>query len=373
MQRVPFKPTVLPDIMRQLLLHLANSNAPFPFCRLSLEGRLDYELLIRARLYKGGERAHVAGLEHPSACQTSWVQMSGYRSSGGVFLHIVPETGSAGIVLPMEAFPVYAGPSGLAWDGGCSDGLFLFRRNTFPRGRSLMGIGHGIMSTDALGFTAASMLRAVEEPGKRFRVPCRKEAESAYLCRVMEQTKGLHEVKYDGLGVTFRPSLFLYDMFHQLVKGVVPDEMLRLDGAFWSGAARCLSLESRYRTKDLDKAVKLLRFVWRSGGGADTHIAVNQGELLFSRTPVKGRKLVVPLPTGKPVSGPMLERLKTRKDTIEWIRSVAHPDMRWVHCKVERIVLSTRTVLPVTDAFAVHPAGLVYKLSPGEPFSENMP
>ena len=65
--RETFTPETLSPEMSDLFRHFRLTGIHFPFCRFNLEGRLDFEIMTRNRLYLEGERTQVAGLSSISA------------------------------------------------------------------------------------------------------------------------------------------------------------------------------------------------------------------------------------------------------------------------------------------------------------------
>jgi hypothetical protein len=371
MRRYQFVTEDLEEAYRRLLLYLLNSSMQFPFNRVTLSGRLDYEFLIRTRMYRDGERGHVSGLCTPVASHASWQRMNGYRIGAGVFIHVVPSSGTAGILLPDGACPVYAGPYGLAWDGNCSEGLVMFRRNVIPRGGQVLGNLPDISVNEHLGFATAMMLFAGELPEFHFHVPCSGLSEARKLCDRLSMTAAVNDAVYDGMGVTFRPHAAVYSIFRQMTMGNILDKLLWYGGGFWDGVREALSLARRRRTTGMRLAGCMIRMLWRAGAGHSMKVLAGE-DIALSLAPA-GASAGLPLPNGRTVKHGELRRARASGMYGEWFHKVGSRDIVWKKCRIGKVILSARSVFPTSEAFTIHPSGLVYALAPGEPFMNQVP
>jgi len=365
--RETFQPETLSPELSELFRHFLLAGIHFPFCRFNLEGRLDFEIMTRNRLYLEGERTQVAGLSSISAARVSWRQMTGFHTASGTFKYILPDDGGVGALLPTEAEPIFLG-DGPPRNGSVSEGYFMFRRAVCPEVLSGKPAGLDTQPDYRSGILAVyTLLLGEEYPDMQIRIRTKDRSSAAQLCRDTEGSIALSDSLPDGLGLVFRPTLPFYGIFRQLAMGNILPQLYHFHPSFWEGAKEALRT-TRTRTTDRGPITAALRMAFRAGLGIPAHIAWRStGELELFFATSAGQQVFLS-PDGNPVSAAQYRQLRQASPAY---RRLNTQDIVWRHCRVSRIILPVRIAYPTSEDFTLHPSGLVYSLLPGDPFLQD--
>jgi len=296
---------------------LLASGLDYPASRVLSQGRVDYELRIRARLRDSGDRAQISGVRSRTASRPKWRGMNGYHTAAGAFQHIVPDTGPAGILLPLNARPLKD-----------SAGLHVFRRRRIPQGGRCLVVGPGVQADRHFGRMVALMLIRGRLSGRVVTLRPGAGWPVDRIVSFLKECGGVNRmlVHQGDLEVTF--CMRVPDYALTFASGLFPVESMMWCDGFYEGlrdvvgdGSLRLGLVGHRRLCSLTRMASGAGLVWKLCGG--------------------GRiRLMPPL-----------------KHSIEGVR-----------CAVERVMLPGRASWPTSKGSVIHPSGLVYELDPGESF-----
>lgn len=305
----------LPEPLARLFSVALKRGMQFPACRVPSVS--DYELRTRARLQRPGDRPDLAGMANG---RINWLRATGYHSAAGIFRHIVPEGGSAGILLPVGAEPETD-----------STGNALFSAERTPTSGRMHTAGIGIQADERLGMLAALLvLCGIPLPDGDILLKPSSGIASGDLDTALADCRGLATAIPLEQGWQVQLSLRLDPRFASLASGHVPAGMRLWDCRFHRGIRQILLLHGTLRPK---------------------FRAPDRVCALHELATMAGLRISF-YPDGRLVCH-------------------ASPGPFWsMPFRAETVMLPSRASWPTADGICVHPSGLLYRLMPGEPFGD---